>query len=353
MDTPISLTTDLQAPQKLPFVFTGKADEYFKIWIVNTVLTIFTLGIYSPWAKVRARRYIYGHSFLVDRNFDYHADPIAILKGRLIMGALAVMLYGGGYISIFIPFIAGFLLFAITPWILVKSLRFNLKNTSYRNLRFNFEENYSGSYYLYIVGGVLNMITLGLYFPIFMLRHHGFVLNHASYGDTRLRMSEQAGFYGIYLRAAGLQILGSLVIAIFVAMIAGAAALLIPSLSSVIGIVTPLVTYAVFAFTGAYIRAHTINYLSQNTTLGDLRFGANLEFMELAKIYVTNFFAIVLTLGLATPWALIRARKYRMENMFVLTPSLETLEQFSVGDRSEESAAGDAAADFFDFDVGF
>ena len=353
MDTPISLNPEPKSPVKIPFVFSGKADEYFKIWIVNTVLTIFTLGIYSPWAKVRARRYIYGHSFLVDRNFDYHADPMAILKGRLIMGALALMIYGGGYISVFIPFLAGFLIFAITPWILVKSLRFNLKNTSYRNLRLNFEENYGGSYYLYIVGGLLNAITLGLYFPIFMLRHHGFVLNHASYGDTRFRMREQSGFYGIYLRAAGLQILGSIVIGIVVAIIAGAASLIAPGLSSVVGVAAPLVTYAVFAFTGAYVRAHTINYLSQNTELGDLKFGANLDWVELAKIYVSNFFAIVVTLGLATPWALIRARKYRMENMYVLAPSMETLEQFSAGDRSQESATGDAAADFFDFDIGF
>ena len=31
----------------IPFEFTGKVDEYFKIWIVNVALTICTLGIYS------------------------------------------------------------------------------------------------------------------------------------------------------------------------------------------------------------------------------------------------------------------------------------------------------------------
>ncbi len=28
--------------------FSGNASEYFKIWIVNTALTVVTLGIYSP-----------------------------------------------------------------------------------------------------------------------------------------------------------------------------------------------------------------------------------------------------------------------------------------------------------------
>lgn len=44
-----------------PFRFTGNGREYFRIWIVNTLLTILTLGIYSAWAKVRKKRYIYGN----------------------------------------------------------------------------------------------------------------------------------------------------------------------------------------------------------------------------------------------------------------------------------------------------
>ena len=35
-----------------PFKFTGKASEYFGIWIVNLFLSLITLGIYSAWAKV-------------------------------------------------------------------------------------------------------------------------------------------------------------------------------------------------------------------------------------------------------------------------------------------------------------
>ena len=36
--------------------FTGKAGEYFRIWIVNVCLSVVTLGIYSAWAKVRRKR---------------------------------------------------------------------------------------------------------------------------------------------------------------------------------------------------------------------------------------------------------------------------------------------------------
>ena len=65
--------------------FEGKASEFFNIWIVNVLLTIVTLGIYSAWAKVRTNQYFYGSTYLDGSSFQYTADPIKILKGRLLV----------------------------------------------------------------------------------------------------------------------------------------------------------------------------------------------------------------------------------------------------------------------------
>ena len=67
--------------------FAATAAEYFRIWIVNLLLTIVTLGIYSAWAKVRRLRYFYGNTFVDGQSFEYHGQPLAILKGRLIVVA--------------------------------------------------------------------------------------------------------------------------------------------------------------------------------------------------------------------------------------------------------------------------
>jgi len=48
-------------PPGEPFLFHGEAREYFRIWIVNTAMTIGTLGVYAAWAKVRRRRYLRGN----------------------------------------------------------------------------------------------------------------------------------------------------------------------------------------------------------------------------------------------------------------------------------------------------
>ena len=72
--------------------FNGDGKEFFGIWIVNTLLSIVTLGIYSPWAKVQNTKYLYNNLSIDDHYFDYHAQPIQILKGRLI-AILAVIAF--------------------------------------------------------------------------------------------------------------------------------------------------------------------------------------------------------------------------------------------------------------------
>ena len=57
------------------FQFSGKAGEFFRIWIVNVLLTILTLGIYSAWAKVRTNRYFYSSTTLAGSSFSYLAKP--------------------------------------------------------------------------------------------------------------------------------------------------------------------------------------------------------------------------------------------------------------------------------------
>src|SRR5213078_3713410 len=88
------------AGKRHPVEFTARAGEYFRIWIVNLALTIVTLGIYSAWAKVRKLRYFYGHTRIDGESFEYRANPIAILKGRLIAVALFAAFYA---ISHFAP----------------------------------------------------------------------------------------------------------------------------------------------------------------------------------------------------------------------------------------------------------
>src|SRR5690606_27238824 len=133
-------------PRKAPFQFTGTSAEYFKIWIVNVLLSIVTLGIYSAWAKVRTKQYFYRHTLVDGSSFDYTANPLSILKGRVIVGSFLVLLAASQYYDpkLYLSLLAVFLL--ATPFLVVQSLMFNARNSVYRNIRFSFAGTVGESY---------------------------------------------------------------------------------------------------------------------------------------------------------------------------------------------------------------
>src|ERR1700704_2546219 len=123
----------MEGEQRYPGEFTGSTGQYFRIWIVNLALTVLTLGIYSAWAKVRKRRYFYSHTRIDGEGFEYRANPLAILKGRLIAVALLVLFYGVGYFSPLYQLLLWIPIAIVAPWLLVRSFAFNAYNTAYRN----------------------------------------------------------------------------------------------------------------------------------------------------------------------------------------------------------------------------
>ena len=39
-----------------PLEFTGSGGEYFRVWIVNVLLSVVTLGLYTPFARRRSMK---------------------------------------------------------------------------------------------------------------------------------------------------------------------------------------------------------------------------------------------------------------------------------------------------------
>ncbi|OYZ81700.1 MAG: hypothetical protein B7Y03_12095 [Polaromonas sp. 24-62-144] len=39
--------------------FTGSGGDYFRLWLSNLLLTLVTLGIYTPWARRRRIQYFF------------------------------------------------------------------------------------------------------------------------------------------------------------------------------------------------------------------------------------------------------------------------------------------------------
>lgn len=187
-----------------PVVFTGKAGEYFGIWIVNLLLSIVTLGVYSAWAKVRRKKYFYNNTLVDGVGFDYHANPINILKGRIIAFVLFVIYSVASGINPIFGILMGLALFLALPWIIVRGMMFNARNSSHRGLRFDFDGKYGEAALVFIAYTLLIFVTLGLALPFVVQRSHKFVIDHHKFGTSHFQMNALIkDFYMIYLKLFG------------------------------------------------------------------------------------------------------------------------------------------------------
>jgi uncharacterized membrane protein YjgN (DUF898 family) len=338
--------------QSLPFQFSGRADEYFRIWIVNLALTIVTLGVYSAWAKVRSERYFYGNTSVGGTPFEYLADPIAILKGRAIAALLLLAYVGTAQISPFLNLGLAFLLMFLFPWMLTRSLAFRARYSAWRSIRFGFDGSSGQAFKYFILFPIASVFSLYLAFPLVARLQTEWMATHHRYGGTRLRFSSEASqFYAIYLLA-------------FVGMIGAVVAFVVVSnmLSVMLGgvnyepqrmktlIYLMLGTLYLMMFAvGVYVRAATANLMFNGIEVGDCRFKSSISGWDMAWIFVTNTLAIICSLGLLYPWARIRVAKYRADHLQFL-PSGDP-DQFFADAASSAPAFGAEAADLFDIDI--
>src|SRR5689334_18337282 len=134
-----------------PFEFSGDAHEYFRIWIVNLALSVVTLGVYSAWAKVRTNRYFYANTWVAGAPFQYLAQPIPILKGRII----ALLVFGSyvlsGQFSPRLQLALAGVVALVVPWMVVRGLRFHARYSAWRSLNFRFVGSYGDAYLRYLL----------------------------------------------------------------------------------------------------------------------------------------------------------------------------------------------------------
>lgn len=325
----------MQARQQHAFEFTGDGWEYFRIWIVNLLLTLLTLGIYSAWAKVRRLQYFYRNTHLAGAGFEYHGTPVAILKGRLIAFALFLVYTLAGSANPLLGILIAFLIAAVMPWLIVRSLRFKLYNSSYRGLRFGFAGSDGAAYAIFLLLPILTVLTLGLLAPFAHYKLKQYQHNNSRFGDTFFRFDATVGaFYSLYLKALGMLIGAAAIVGLFSAL----------GLSLVV-VLLPLV----YLFVAAWLAVGLPNLIWSNTGLGEHDFSSRLQTGRYISILLTNLLGIVFTLGLFIPFAQVRMARYKFGCMGLLAQG--DLAAFVAGQAQPGSATGEETAEMFDVDI--
>ncbi|MBV8062388.1 MAG: DUF898 domain-containing protein [Nevskia sp.] len=348
--------------EPLQLRFNGSGGEYFRIWIVNLLLSIVTLGIYSAWAKVRRLQYFYRNTELAGSSFEYHGSPLSILKGRIVAIGLLLIYQNGFKVSPAVGVLSLLLLGAVLPVLLRNSLRFRLHNSSYRGLRFRFKGTVAGAYETFLFGYLGSLFTGFLLAPLFHQRLKVYQHGNSWFGQTRFSFAARIGqFYGIYGRAVLLS-LGALAAGI-VLMVALSAALgglmphaagAKPDLKRIMPFIiggTLLMYLSLLLVVAPYVNARLQNLIWNNTRLGEHRFEYRLSARRLFWIYLSNLLGVVLSLGFFAPWAMVRLARYRSECL-TLVPA-GSLDEFVADQSQEVGAIGEEAAGAFDIDISF
>lgn len=378
-------------PVEYRFRFTGTGREYFSIWIVNLLLSILTLGIYSAWAKVRREQYFHRNTLLDEQPFDYTGNPKSILIGRVL--ALVVVAIGATLQKISVPLALGvvaFYAFAY-PWVLVRSIRFRARNTRYRNLAFSFAGTAWDAFkaYSWIYAAVLPLVlasvVLGpelqemqaardageqvdpasgpfiplmaafgatavlfaLLWPVYQCWIKSFLHKHLRYGNAQGDFDGTAGnFYKAFFRA----LLISLIIVpiwIGIGIFIGIAAAV-----KAVPVVLALGALMYMAFvipSAAYFVCNT-NTTYAHALIGGQRFRSDMKVRSYAWVLFSNLLLLIFTLGFAWPWIKVRVARYRFAHLALIAAPVVLDGIVSDGEQNI-SAFGEEAAEFLDFDI--
>lgn len=333
--------------------FHGTGGEYFGIWIVNLLLTVVTFGIYSAWAKVRRLKYFYGQTEVAGARFEYHGKPMAILLGRIV----AVLLFAAYSVATNIISIWSLVLIIVIalvlPWLLRNSLRFRMRNSSYRGIRFGFSGGVGRAYETFLFYPIFTFITLYLAAPLFHQRLKRYQHGNAKFGTSPFSFQGTVGqFYKAYAAVFGLVILAFFAMGFGIAMIAPAAGGK-PNPAMVATLMGFLIlgTIAVSLLVTPLWLSRTQNLIWNNTALGEFQFHCSLKARRLVWIYLGNFVGILLTLGLFIPWAAVRVARYRAESLTL--DGAGDVEAFVAEQAGAVAAIGEEVTEIFDFDIAF
>lgn len=369
--------------------YQGDGWDYFKLTFVNIIFTILTLGIYSPWAKVKKTKYLCNSLSYKDSTFDFHAKPIKILISRIIilltLGLVAV------FTTYFMPslsFIVPVLIYVLTPLLILKSIQFKINNTSFRNIRFHFKLDikkvyvsilktpiflyslvstiFFGTIAFYSQGGddqlqavreniiatimgiffiIGAFVTLWTLFKISKYTTAWFntIYDNIYYGGVKLNsnLNQQIVAKEIvhpYIKGF------SIILGTFITV--GLGSILFPPLMF---LMFPLT--GIFGIYGIYLNfklQHSImNTIWNNASFEGHKFQNNLRLGSFIEAIVANLILISFTAGLYTPFAIIKMQQLLWSNRSL---NIENLDHVIAHAQETESNLIEELSDTFDFD---
>lgn len=328
---------DPEVPKEEPIVlppkmlsFHGQGSTYFGIAFVNFLLTIFTLGLYYPWAKAKNRQYIWNETELDGSRFVFHGTGKEMFRGFVIAYALLIAFYFFYFkiaimhqfstwaISIFIAlflFIIGF----FTPLAIFGAWRYRISRTSWRGIYFSYDGKFREFYFMYLKYLLITICTLGIGGAWLRVAVQKYLFNHTHLGNYNFKFHGQ-GDQLFMIDLAGL----------FLSYI------------------------TCFIYIPYYLKNRfqfTVNYTTVDDEVKQRAFVSRLQGGEAWRTLVGNFLLLIITLGLAFPFTTIA--NYKLFINHIEVPGDIDLNAIQQVHDPYRNATGDEMTDILDIDMDF
>ena len=151
---------------KHPLAFLGTGGEYFKVWIVNVVLTVLTVGFFTPFARRRTAIYFYNHTRVADSALEFTGSIKRMLVGFLVVTTLYAAYQLAGYLEYEWAVNLMLVLSALAaPFLWGSAMRFRTRSTRWRGIRplfvASWREIYQQSWPIFAIALVWIAIVVG------------------------------------------------------------------------------------------------------------------------------------------------------------------------------------------------
>lgn len=340
------------------FVSDFKVGEFFKIYLINMIFTICTLGIYRFWAKTRERKYLFSRIVIMGDSLEYHGTGKELFKGFLIIFILIILPFGvlpgllqqrlllsNPEIAVLIAMLQAIGFSILLPVAIYRAYRYLFSRLSWRGVRFSLARGELGFAWRFTVIGSVIFFVL----PFWYRTLYTYTFNRLSFGNKKFQL---VFLDGPLWRAYGLMIL---VLTLLMSVVVFLLFLILGTLKEAgadMDIVAGLLTFGVYlvalgVFKCAFpiFKARLYRVVGSNLKYGRCSFQADIRILSFVGLTCGNLLILLFTLGLGYPLVLARNLKYWAQHL-----TAENLQEFEkvMNVQRDELTTGEGLASNFD-----
>lgn len=310
--------------RKYSVKFHGKGFDYFKIAVINFVLTAVSLGLYYPWAKEKSLKFFLGQTSLENNKFAFHGTGKEMFKGFIKTLIIFFILYGifGLLLYLQYPGIAMLVLylglFALIPFAIHGGYKYRMSRTTWRGIRFGYRGDRLELFKKFTIGIILTVLTLGVYGSWFTINLRKYIIDNIRLGNLKFKYNGNG--------------LGFLLL-------------------NIKGIIFSILTLGIYSF---WYQKDLFNYYIDNISIEGpdkkyMNFRSNVSGRHIIFLSITNILIIIFTLGIGFPWVITRTLNTLLGKI-ILEGNID-LDAIAQTEQDYKDATGEDTADILDIDL--